>query len=419
MDIHHLYLLSASLAIGLLIGIERGWKAREVKEGARVAGVRTFALIGLLGGISGLLSKALSPMILGFIFIGFAALITFSYGAHIKNRDDIGITSLVAALLTFLLGAIASLGYLVEGASVAVISAILLRSKPILHEWLRKIEKKELIAALELLLISVVLLSILPNKGYGPWQALNPFEIWSMVVLVSSVSFVGYFAIKMIGARKGLLLTALFAGFVASTILTFHYSKLSRKKPKHSLLFTTGILIACSMMFFRIILFIAILNPILLTKAMIPLLVMGVWAMLLAMVTWVFSKRHAIAPQESIINNPLEIKSALVFGVVLSLVTLIIKGSAHTTGEMGIYAFSAFSGFFDVDAIVIPLLRLEHNFNMLNTTTVAIIIAASSNTVLKAIIAIIFGGQRQFWQATLPLLSTLVLGYFGLFITIL
>ena len=180
-DAKQITLMGIALAIGLLIGAERGWKSREAKDGERIAGLRTYGLTGLLGGGAGLLSQYLDAMVLGFIFLGFSITVATAYTVQRNNSEDASITSLITMLLTFILGVFATLEHVDLAASIAVLTAILLRYKEALHGWLKKLEKKELHAALQLLLISVVLLPILPDRGYGPWQALNPYEIWWML----------------------------------------------------------------------------------------------------------------------------------------------------------------------------------------------------------------------------------------------
>jgi uncharacterized membrane protein (DUF4010 family) len=192
-DAEKIALLGSALAIGLLIGIERGWKSREAKEGERVAGLRTYGLTGLLGGCAGLLSQYLGAIVFGLVFLGFAGAVTVAYVMQRRAKGDASITSIISILLTFLLGALATLGHVNLAASAAVITALLLRFKEVLHGWLRRLEVHELHAALQLLLISIVLLPILPDQGYGPWQVFNPYETWWMVVLIASISFVGYF----------------------------------------------------------------------------------------------------------------------------------------------------------------------------------------------------------------------------------
>ena len=204
-DAEQIILLGIALAIGLLVGIERGWKMRDVKEGGRIAGLRTYVLIGLLGGVAGLMSQYIGALVFGFIFLGFTAAVTVSYALQWQSRGDASITSLISMLLTFLLGALVTIEHVSLAVSSAVVMAMILRFKDVLHCWLKKLEKQELHAILQLLLISIVMLPVLPDQGYGPWNALNPYEIWWMVVLIASISFIGYFTMKFAGHGKGVL----------------------------------------------------------------------------------------------------------------------------------------------------------------------------------------------------------------------
>ena len=184
--------LAIALAVGLLIGLERGWHERTAEEGMRVAGVRTFALIGLLGGFTGLLAAETQLAVIGYGFVALAAVVVAGHVAAARRKVDVGITSLVAALLTFALGTAATQGYVTEAAMAAVVTALLLGYKSLLHRWVSALEPEELRAALKLLAVSVIVLPLLPDRGFGPWQALNPFEIWWMVVLIAGISFCGY-----------------------------------------------------------------------------------------------------------------------------------------------------------------------------------------------------------------------------------
>jgi len=190
--------LASALALGLLIGLERGWRKRKQSEGERVAGLRTYGLISLLGGIFALLAQQIDMLLLGFGFIGLVMVAIAAYYQRIREQDDIGITSVIAILLTFLLGALCTLGQAHIAAPAAVVIALLLSIKPVLHRFLRKLERIELYAVLKMLLISVVILPVLPDRTFDPWNALNPYQLWWMVVLIAAISFVGYFAIKMV-----------------------------------------------------------------------------------------------------------------------------------------------------------------------------------------------------------------------------
>ncbi|MEQ8193330.1 MAG: MgtC/SapB family protein, partial [Rhodospirillales bacterium] len=185
--------LGLALGIGLLIGIERGWQFRTEVEGGRIAGARTFTLIGLLGGVWGVLALNVHVAILGAAFLGFSALLVTAYIFNLRHsaKPDLGITTEVATLLTFALGALAVLGDMILAAAAAVVTVAVLDIKARMHGWIETITKYELDAAIKLLLISVVLLPLLPDKGFGPGQVLNPFTIWWMVVLIASLSFLG------------------------------------------------------------------------------------------------------------------------------------------------------------------------------------------------------------------------------------
>ena len=234
--------LGIALAIGLLIGVERGWHARASQEGARVAGVRTYGLIGLTGGIVARLGATSDTFILETVAVGLLVALTVVYVVNRDRTGDVGMTSFFARLLVFLFGALAGLGEIYIAGAGAVVTVLLLSYKPALHRWLEGLEEVELRAAMKLLLISVVLLPILPNQGYGPAQILNPFEIWWMVVLIASISFVGYFAIRIGGAENGILFTGLFGGLASSTALTLYFSRRSRDDGRSRGLLSAGVL---------------------------------------------------------------------------------------------------------------------------------------------------------------------------------
>ncbi|MFN2335181.1 MAG: MgtC/SapB family protein, partial [Wenzhouxiangellaceae bacterium] len=269
------YQLAVAIAIGLLIGIERGWKGREAEEGDREIGLRTLALIGLLGGVAGLLSREFGGLMIGLMFIGLAVLLGLVFRITVGQRSDIGLTTEIAALATFLLAAMAGLGHLAIASAGGVIMAILLGYKVQLHGWLRALKRSELTAGFKLLLISVVLLPLLPDHGFGPWQALNPYVIWWMVVLIAAISFVGYFAIRIAGARAGIVFTALFGGLASSTATTLNLARLARKKGVAPALLAGGILLACGTMFPRMLLVATVVHPNLFMQLFWPALVMA------------------------------------------------------------------------------------------------------------------------------------------------
>ena len=404
------YHLSVALAIGLLIGVERGWKEREAKEGERVAGVRTYGLIGLLGGGSALLAENIGPLVMGLAFIGLAGMLTAVYIVNLRQgNEDSGITSLIAGLVTFVLGALAAMGEVAIAAASAVVTTLLLSYKPLLHRWVSALEIKELRAGIKLLLISVVLLPILPNQGYGPWQSLNPYAIWWMVVLIAAISFVGYFAIKIGGARRGIVFTGLFGGLASSTALTLHFSRMSRREAVMAPMLAMGILLACGTMFPRMLLLATVLNRDLFKPMLIPAAVMALLVYLPALLYW-RSQTHKKTDTISPLKNPLELKSALSFGVLLVLVLLLGKALQSWFGEAGVLVLAAASGVADVDAITLSLARMSQDDLALHVAAMGIVIAAAINSLTKGGMATVIGGRDIGLWVGLPLLASSVGG---------
>ena len=253
--------LAVALAIGLLFGLERGWHGEQDDDNQKPAGVRTFGLIGLFGGVGGVIAQALSPVVLGLMFVALAAVIVSSFLFHLRENDETGSTTLVAELLTFALAALSTLGHLTEAASAAVIATLLLGFKPQLHRWLARLDQTELQATLKLLLITVVLLPILPDRRFGPAAALNPYELWWLVVLIATISYAGYFAVKILGANAGIILTGLLAGLASSTALTLQMARIGRAQRERANLIAIGILIANTTLFPRILIIVGLLKP--------------------------------------------------------------------------------------------------------------------------------------------------------------
>jgi uncharacterized membrane protein (DUF4010 family) len=404
------YYLGVALAIGLLIGIERGWKEREVKEGMRAAGVRTYGLIGLLGGVLALLAGHVGALILGLAFVAVTGTLTIVYFFKQRNGDsDVGITSLVAALLTFALGALATMGEVAIASGAAVVTTLLLSYKPLLHRWVSALEEEELRAGIKLLLISVVLLPILPNQSYGPWHAINPYAIWWMVVLTAAISFVGYFAIKIAGARRGTIFTALFSGLASSTVLTLHFSRMANRNRAMTPILATGILLACGTMFPRILLVASIFNTNLFRPLIVPVVLMALLTYIPAIWYW-RSQSHENVNPESLLKNPLELKTALTFGAFLALIMLLGKTLQAWFGDMGVMALSTVSGVTDVDAITLSLARMSNDDLALRVATMGIVLAASANCITKGCMAAVIGGREIGLRVGLPLLATSIGG---------
>jgi uncharacterized membrane protein (DUF4010 family) len=406
--------LALSLAIGLLIGTERGWQERESPEGRRIAGIRTFGLIGLLGGFWALIGQALGILLLGIAFVAVAAVLIVAYIMDVQADRDVGITTLVAALLTFAMGAAAVLDYAMLAAASAVVTTAILALKGVLHRWLKLIQAVELHAALKLLLISVVLLPVLPNQGYGPWGALNPFEIWWMVVLIAGISFCGYVAVRLLGVNKGLVVTGFFGGLVSSTATTINLSRLPHRAKDYGLV-VAAIVVAAATMFPRMLIEIAVVNVALVPRAIVPIGLMAVAAVTAALLLW----RHTdatVGKDEWQLRNPVELKVAIQFGLLLAAIMILVAGARAWFGEPGLYVLAGVSGLADVDAITLSLARLDAGEVSETGIINAITIAAMVNSAAKAVLASVIGG-KVLARRLVPVAAVVILaGAGGLFL---
>ena len=405
--------LGLALALGMLIGFERGWHEREGAEGSRVAGIRTFALIGLLGGVWQLLAADLGPVMLGAAFLAFAAVVIVARVRASASSHDYGLTTVVAALLTFALGALAAQGELALAAAAAVITTTLLGTKPILHGWLVRISYDELLAMLKLLVMSVVLLPVLPDRGYGPWAALNPYELWLMVVLIAGISFFGYAAVRIAGERSGILLAGIAGGLVSSTAVTLNLSRLARRNPARRWLLAAGIGFAATTMFPRSLLVIWAIAPPLGGELCLPLAVAALAGYLAAFLLW-HRCRTDETDTELALQNPFELSMALQFGLLLAAVLLAAHGLRAWLGHYGLYLLAAASGLADVDAINLSLARMVDDGLAVEVAAGAVVLAIVANTLVKAGMAVAIGGRAMLLPVVPALgasLAGLALGY--------
>ncbi|WCP81400.1 MgtC/SapB family protein [Vibrio harveyi] len=404
---HLIWNLFVALLLGAIVGTQRGWVMRNSVEGSRVAGIRTFSLVGLLGGLVGILANLYTPLLLGFALIALVILACIAFVIQQRKSEDISITGVVSLVITFVLGSLAVSGEPVLAAAAAVITAVVLDNKRELHQALQRLQEYELDAALRLLLISIVLLPLLPNQAYGPWNALNPYEIWWMVVLIASISFVGYFAIKIGGAKRGILFTSVFAGLSSSTALTLQFSHLSREQSSISPLLASGILLSCGTMFPRLLIVLSVINPQLVTLLWPIVMIMMIALYFPAWWIWRRSEVGKVE-QSNKQTNPLALQSALFFGVVLAVIMLLSHALSDLFGSAGVLILSALSGITDVDAISLALGRQSTQTLSVETAALGILIAASVNTVVKMgmVVAI---GDKALWRRVAPVMVGCVL----------
>ena len=402
-ELEYFKFLGIALAIGLLIGLERGWRSRDLSEGMRVAGLRTHGMISLLGGLSGILAQQVDAFLMGFVFLGLTSVLMLAYSKSLDKFQDFSITGVIASLITFTLGALTVFGHITLASASAVVITALLSFKPLLHGWLKKLEQEELNATLKLLLISVVILPILPDQGYGPWDAFNPYHIWLMVVLIAGISYLGYFAIRIVGNQHGPVLTGALGGLVSSTAVTLNLSKLSKQQPGMENVLAAGILTACATMFARTLLLTSVINPDL-SRALLPaLLVMTFFTYFVAFLLWK-NRREFQGIDEITLENPFQLVMAMKFGAFLVIILLLSKILKVYFGDMGTYFLAATAGLADVDPITLSMAQMSKDGLEVSVAAKAILIAVSVNSGIKSIFSRVIGG----WNLSLRVGGTLL-----------
>jgi uncharacterized membrane protein (DUF4010 family) len=384
--------LGLSVAIGFLVGVERGWRERDEEEGHRAAGLRTFTLVGLTGGIIGALSLGGDHLVLasGLITLG------LTLGAFMwregQQHKDLSATSLIAAILTFLLGAYAVLGDIKIAAGACVATVILLANKELLHGWLTRLSWTELRSGLLLAAMTFMLLPLLPNRTIDPWSILNPYAIWLMTILIAAVSFGGYAAIKLGGPTRGLPIAAMIGGLFASTAVTLSLARLARLNTGHTQLLAGAILAANCVMFLRVMAITTLFN-LQLSLAVAPILAMATAAMGILALAFVFSSRvsKSMSLNEFNLKNPFELLEVLRFGALLTIVTLAVALAKIKFGDSGVLGVAAISGLVDVDPIILSVSR---GGGSMPADVNPIILAVGINTMAKSAYAWFAGGSR-------------------------
>jgi len=398
MDTEIIINLLVSLVIGVIIGFEREWKTQNQADKTYDAGLRTFAVVGFLGGLSALLSNIITPLILPSLALGLSSIIFISYRLNAKKSADFGYTTEVTLLLVFAIGAFAAVGYKIEAIAFSAIVVALLRLKNKLHVYIKTLDADEVNATIQLLLLAAVALPLLPNKDIGPGGAINPRTIGILILLIAGISYFGYFSMKLLGNRLGIFLTAFLGGLTSSTAVTVAFSKIaSTNKNASPALLGSGISLAAAMIGPRLLIMIGLLNFSLI-KYISPVLIVITLIPIGAVIWIVFRYQKIDKPLiPLVLKNPLQLDSAAIYGVFLSILFIIVHFIEAYFGTTGVYALAATSGIADVDAISITLAKSAIPVGDKLSMQIAangIIIAVLANTIVKAIISQVIGGWR-------------------------
>ena len=368
-----------ALALGFLIGLERE-SAGTDRKGRFFAGVRTFTLISLFGFGCGWLQHLNVSFALpaGLIVIG--ALVLTEYIGKLKD-GRFGGTSEIATLLTFIIGALALLTDVWVSMALGIISTLLLSEKSEFEQFVDKLNKLEFLAVLKFLLITIIIFPALPNKDYTQFN-LNPAHIWQIVIMVSTIGFVGYFLMKRLGDKLGLWLSGLLGGLVSSTAVCIAVGRIAEKDPAQGKNALQASILACSVMYLRILVIVWIVNNSIIYLLWWKLVFLSLIGFILAF-TIKFKNPQPVEHSDSTIQNPFEIKPAIIFAALFVLLTIVTVWVKNFFGSIGLLFLSAIVGVTDIDPFILSLINGVAHIEPVIVS--AIIIAMMSNTIIKVV----------------------------------
>ena len=388
--------LIVATLIGLLIGIERGWRERNAHGGTRTAGLRTFTLIGLLGGVIGLIARTLEDKIAGAIIVSIVFVAFVLLFAWYRMRENIadknfGFTTVVAAMATFALGVYALLGDQNIAAATGVAVMVMLVSREQLHGLLEKLTWPELRAATILLAMTFLALPFIPDQNYGPYGGINPRQVWLLAVILAAVSFLGYIAVKVMGPRQGTLVASAAGGLVSSTAVTLAAGQRAAADKNGQRFHAAGVAIATAVSLLRTLVLIFFLNKAVATFAAAPLVAGAAMAAIAAFLL-TRAERNRRSSTKLVLKNPFSLRETLLLAALIGIVTFATEAAAAWFGTAGGIATAMISGAVDVDAATISLSKLGSISPVM--AALGILAAVGANNLFKYSMGSARGGAK-------------------------
>lgn len=379
--------LGLGAALGLLVGLQRE------HAGTNLAGIRSFPLVTIFGGLCGLLGLTYGGWLIGagMLAVG-AVLVVGNLRQRGEGGDGSGITTEIAVLMMFVLGAYLIQGVMEVAVVIAGALAVLLHLKPQLHGLVKRIETKDIKAVMQFVLISLVILPLLPDKTYGPYGVLNPRNIWWMVVLIVGVQLAGYVLYRLVGQSVGTLLGGVLGGLISSTATTVAYARQAHGTPAAAPLAATVIMLASTVSLMRVLIVASLVAPMAVSAIGLPLGAMLAVLVMLSLVQFLLVGRAPV--QLPAAENPAELKPALFFGGLYALVTIGIAAAQDWFGNSGLYVVAVISGLTDMDAVTLSSTRMLAQGQLAaDIAWRVILVAALANLVFKGGSAYVLGGK--------------------------
>ena len=406
-DIARLTSVGMGLALGLLVGLQRGWALRDRAEGSRFAGIRTFALFGMGGAIAGVLyASARGPAMA--LLVAACALVLLGYVRTARTRDAISGTSGVVALLTLASGFLVGNGEELLGTAVAVVTVLLLSMREQLHRWVRHLSEREMLSIARFAVIALVVLPLLPDRPFGPYHAWNPQKLWLVVVMVSGFSFAGYFAARLLGPARGILATAAAGSVVSSTAVTAALARRMKGGSDELPILAAAAATASIVMFLRVLTLTALLAPFAL-PTLARLCLPGLTVSSLA-AAWYLRKSRNLSPPPPAdgieTRNPFDLQPALLLTAMVMVMSVAARWVLEHYGDRGLAVVLAISGTVDVDSAIITMGTLAADALTPHVAGLVLAVPVTLNTLFKALVSIGIGGWENGRHAALPLLAT-------------
>lgn len=377
---------------GLAVGVEREWSGHASGPRARFAGVRTFLLLGAIGGTAGTLLDFVNPVVPAALLLATGGVIVAAYlTAARRDPEAVDGTTETAAVLVLGVGVLAGVGLLTVAAGIATITVLALGEKHAIQQFLSKIDREEMQAALQFAVLAVVVLPLLPEGPYGPLGGVRPRALWTVVLIFSGLNFAGYIARRVLGENQGYQVAGALGGIVSSTAVTLSFSRQSRIEPGNSSALAVGTVAASTVLVPRVLAIVLALNAVLAPPA-----ALGLWPMFAAGALLIVVGRRMLRggkPQEKAPQpqTPLRLGSAIWMAVAFQVVLTGLRLLSQRFGEPGVFASAALAGLTDMDALTFGMSRLAQDPAFVSVAARALVLGVIVNTAVKTALAVVLG----------------------------